>query len=313
MAGGLLNRKKVLAAKIEGTAYTAESLTGTNAAMVVFNPVFQQGAEFEQRPSQGSFGHHPGVVSARMGTVTFTVELTGDGSGGVPLWASTFLPACRWVNSAGTFSPKSESPGSNVKTVTIGGYQHGKYKQIHGAMGTAKINMPAGKRITIDFSFTGVWSAPTDVAILAPTYPTVKPFNFENSTWSIGGSWTPKISFMNIDLGNNVVMREDAAASVGYCGAIATDGLVTGQFDPESELVADEDYYGDWLAGTELALSIVLANDDDTITIAAPKIQYTNPQEGDRNGIQIDTLDFQCNKNAAAGDDEFTITFAATE
>ena len=82
--------------------------------------------------------------------------------------------------------------------------------------------------------------------------------------------------------------------------------------DAQSRLVATEDVYGEWLTGTEQALSLVVADDNDTITIAAPKLQRNNIQEGDREGVQIDNITFQLNKSAAAGDDEFTIDFDAT-
>ena len=80
--------------------------------------------------------------------------------------------------------------------------------------------------------------------------------------------------------------------------------------NPESKLVATDDVFGDWLSGEEQALSIVVSDSDDTITISAPKLQYNNAQEGDREGIEIDDITFQC--NPSSGDDELTIAFAAT-
>ena len=44
--------------------------------------------------------------------------------------------------------------------------------------------------------------------------------------------------------------------------------------------------------------------------VAAPKAQYMNTQESDRNGIQTDEIDLQLNRSAAAGDDECTFTFS---
>ena len=191
-------------------------------------------------------------------------------------------------------------------------YENGLKKQLRGASGTFKILMETGKPVMIEFTFTGIWTAPTDVAILAPTYVTQKPLRFANSTLSIGGSWSPCVQSVEIDAGNVVVARECQSASdgSGYINAIITDRQPVGKFNPESELVAGQDTHGDWIAHAENSLSISLTDGTDVVTISAPKIQYTNIQEGDRNGIQIDAIDFQCNKDTADGDDEIEIDFS---
>lgn len=306
----LLARKRVLAAKIETTVGTAISLSGSDAAFNVFNTQIQPNIEFETREGQGGFSHLPGVPGARGGKITFRHEIVGDGAGGVPGWASTFLPACGWVNSTGTFSPKSEAPGSNVKTLTMAVYENGLIKKLAGCMGTFKFIGDAGKIAALEFEFTGKWVAPADTSILTPTYPTIKPMRFANTALSIA-SYHPKISNLTIDCGNQVILREDAEDDTGYIAALITGRRVTGSLDPEANLVATQDPYGQWIARTEQALAVVLDDGVDKITLAAPKLQFTNLQEGARNDNQIDQIDFQCNRSAAAGDDEFTITFAA--
>jgi len=77
--------------------------------------------------------------------------------------------------------------------------------------------------------------------------------------------------------------------------------------------VATDPRYTKWLAGTEQALSIVLDSPgNSTITIAVPKAQVTNVQEGERSGIVTDDVTLSCNKNAANIDQDVTITFVAT-
>lgn len=314
----LIKRQRVLAAAIESTSGTAETLDATDATINCFDVEIQAGIEFNERMGQSAFSRLPGVPGGRMGTVTFKTEITGDGAGGIPTWASTFLPACGWTASAQVYSPKTEPPGSNVKTLTIGVYERGSgnalLKQIKGAAGTFKFIGPSGKPTSIEWTFTGVWVAPSDATMLTPTYDNNIPIRFADITLTVGGSAIGCINQMEIDAGNNVIMRECPTETdgSGYAAALITDRRVVGTFDPESRLVATEDVFGAWIAGTEAALSCVLADANDTITLAAPKIQRTNIQEGDRNGIQVDNQEFQCNRSAAAGDDEFTITFAAT-
>ena len=52
----LLRRKRVLAAAIEGTVGTAESLDAGDGAMNVYNAVIQPGITAIQREGQGGFG-----------------------------------------------------------------------------------------------------------------------------------------------------------------------------------------------------------------------------------------------------------------
>lgn len=305
----LLKRVRVLAAKVEATSGTAETLLAAQAAINAYDVEIQGEIEFIERPRQGSFGRLPGVLGPRGGKCTFKTDLYGDGAAGVPLWASTFLPACGFVDSGGVFSPTSEPPGSNVKTATIGVYENGLLKKLRGAAGTFKLMFPTGKPAFIEWEFTGVWVAPTDAAILAPTYPTIIPLRTSNATFTIA-SWAPCFESLEIDAGNNVILRECATSSdgSGYAAGLVTDRKPVGKVNPEAALVATKDNYGLWIAGTEEALSIALTDGTDTITVAAPKAQRVNVQEGDRNMIQTDEIDFQC--NASAGDDELTITFA---
>jgi len=304
----LLSRRTVLAAKIETTPGTAESLSGTDGAMNVFDATIQPTGEFLKRVGQGHFGQMAGYVGIESGTATFKTELMGDGSGGVPLWASTFFPAIGLTASAGVFTPKTEWVGANVKTVTIGVYENGVRKRIAGAMGTAKLVAEVGKAPMLEWTFMGRWLLPDDTEILAPTYPTRQPLKAKAGTLTIG-SWTPCFSKIEFDFGNTVTPRTCITADGGLHSYIVTDRNVVGTMDPESTLVATNPLYTQWISSTELAMSLTISDATDEVTIAAPKVQWTNPQEADRSGIRIDNVAFQCNRDA--GNDEISITFAA--
>ena len=307
----LLKKLSVLAAKIETTSGTAESLTASDAAYNVFDLSMQPNIAMTERTGQGAFSQLPAVRELTGGTCSFRTEVYGSGAGGVPGWASTFLPACGWVNSAGTFSPRSELPGSNVKTLTIGAYINGKRHLMRGCSGTFTLNYETGKLASINWTFTGVWSSTSDVSILAPTYPTALPLRVANATFTIG-SWSPCFQNLSIDAGNEVFLRECATNTdgSGYATAVITGRKVTGSINPEAELIATRDNYGDWIGSTERAFSLAIQNATDKVTIAMPKFQITNLQDGDRNGVVTDEITFQANRSAAAGNDEMTIAFS---
>jgi hypothetical protein len=293
----LLKKKRVLAAKIESTPGTAESLSASDAVFNVYDATIQPSIEFDNRDAQGGFSPLYGTLGAYGGTCTFTTEIVGDDDP-FPDWVTTFLPACGLVESTGVFLPVDEAPGTNVKTLTIGLYEDGLFKSIRGAAGTVVFRFTSGKRIEADFTFTGIWVPPTDVAIISPTYPTTEPIRFVSSSMTIG-AWTPKIASMTIDLGNEVILREDSTNSSGYASAIITGRQVTGEIDPEATLVATDDPYGDWLALTEATLSISCGSTGNRVDFGVPALQITNVQEGDRNNLQTDSIQFQGNRHAS--------------
>lgn len=304
----MLYRKRVLAAKVETTVGTAISVSGTDAAMNVFNLVANPTATSEQRMGQGAFGQLSSVVGLQTGQFTFLTEITDDGSGGAPAWLQTLLAGCGVTYSTGVFSPRSEAPGSNVKTLTLGAFVDGVYKQIAGAVGTVSLAAPVGQRVMLSWTFQGRWTAPTDVALATPTYPTLPPLMAKGGSVTIG-SWTPCFSNFTLDLGNVVSPRPCLTALGGLHSFIVTDRMTVGTIDPESTLVATNPLYTQWINSTEQVLDLVFEGDGYNVTIDAAKFQVSNAQEGDRGGQQIDTVTYQLNRGNA-GNDEFTITFA---
>lgn len=186
---------------------------------------------------------------------------TFEGLDAIPDWASTFLPACGWVASGRVYYPLTEPPGTNVKTLTIGLYEDGRYKQIAGASGTFTITLSRGQPVQIEFTFTGIFSDPSDVAILTPTFPTINPMRFKGTTVSLtvdSVEYNPKVSEISLDAGNTMTMLPDANQSSGYQYAMVTDRNPTGNIDPESELVATNAPYAALYDHTEYALHIEL-------------------------------------------------------
>lgn len=309
----LLKRKRVLAAKIETTVGTAESLAAADAAMNVYSPMIQANVEMEEREGQGGFGYLPSAPGARTGVATFRTMLEWDGTDTEPKWADTFLPACGWVKVGGVFTPRSEAPGTNVKTLTIGCYVDGVFKSIAGAMGTFVVTLPTGKAGYIDWTFTGVWQAPSDVALIAPTYPAAKPMRYAGGL----AEWNDVnlcVSQVTIDAGNEVIMRECPTTEAGYISAFISNRKPKITADPEAVTVAAQDRWGAWLAMTEYALEIDVAgpaggSSDAMLSFDVPKAQIMNLQEGDRAKLVTDQLEFACNKNGATHDQELSITF----
>jgi hypothetical protein len=305
----LLRRRAVFAAKVEATIGTAESLTTSEAAFNARDFTIQPNVPITRREGQGGFNYLPGIAEGMQGTCTVTMDMAYDGTT-VPTWASVLLPACGWVATAGVFSPLSEGPGTNVKTITIGHYKDGKRSLLSGAMGTFKIMAPTGKMASIEFTFTGKYSTnETDTALIAPTYPTTLPLRVAAGalTWNSVALCTSNVE---VDAGNSVIMREcmNAADRSGFVSAIVTNRQPVITADPESELVATQDRDALWLTSSPQAFSMQIGVTGTSITVAAPKAQLENKQQGNRNDMMADDLTWLATKGSAA-DTELTITF----
>lgn len=300
-----------MAAKVEATVGTAESLTSAEGAFNAYDVIIQPQIEVTPREGQGGFGRLAGVPGQRKGTASFKVDLAYDGTT-VPTLASVLFPGCGWVQSTGLFTPRSEAPGSNVKTLTIGAYIDGVFKSIAGAVGNFRIVCPSGRMIVVEFEFQGVWQAPTDTALITPTYPTASPWRFASSTVTFN-SVAAKVENVTFDAGNEITFREDATTAAGLHSAIIVDRQPKITCNPEAVAVGTNDIYGLWIAPTEAEFEVVLDGPGTSdVTITAPKAQIMNAQEGDRGKIVTDELEFICNKNGATHDQELQIDFNAS-
>jgi hypothetical protein len=308
----IATRYSVFAAKIEATPGTAETLAAADGAWNIMEADMTPNIEVSVRPIQGTFRKLPGVAGARGATCTFSLELIGDGSGGVPDWATTFLAACGIVDTTGTLTPRNENPGTNVKTLTLGLWEtkgaSQRLKTMVGCMGNVTFEITPGETVRMNFTFTGVWSGVAATAVISPTYPTLLPLRAASGAFTIN-SIAQVFGSCTFDVGNVVVLRPSIATLSGFSHAIITDRTPMFTFDPEAQLIADEDVYGEWIASTTRALSCQFQNATDRVTIAAPAVQRMTIANGDRDGIRTDNQTLQCCRDGSNA--EFSITFAA--
>ena len=291
MDSAKLTKIRLLAAKEETTTGDAISLDATDADYNVMNPVLTPEEATNERELQASLGQLARVAGADRATITFSVELSGSGaSGAVPPWASTFLPACDMVDAAGTFTfTRGE------KSVTIVFYEDGLKKTLAGCRGTFSIVAEDGAPAMVNFEFTGKYTGEADDTILAPTFPTVIPPTVKGTTLSFH-SVTPKVSRVQIDTNNEVVLREDITDATGYHAAAIVNRKPSIVLDPEAGTVATKDWVAIRNASTAGSLNFVIGSaTNNTVTIAASAVTINRAPSGDRNGILTKAIEGQFN------------------
>jgi hypothetical protein len=105
-------------------------------------------------------------------------------------------------------------------------------------------------------------------------------------------------------------MRECVNASdrSGYVSALVTNRAPIITADPESVLVATQDRESLWLTPTAQAFSMQIGTTGTSVTIAAPKAQLENKQQGNRNDMLTDDLTWLATAGSSV-DNELTIAF----
>ena len=310
----LLKTIRTLECGVETTIGTAaSSLDGTFHA---YDVMVQAEIENITRESSNTFGYLQSSQGGYKATVSFKTDLQLTATT-APSWLAILLQGCGYVASGSVFTPRSEglSASSGVKSVTLKSYQDGVIKSAVGCAGNFKITAPAGKLVTIEWEFQGVWVPPVDGAVPTPTYSVERPVRYADSA-AIWNSNEHCVESVEFDAGNEIIMRECPDTVQGFKSGLIVNRTPMIKINPEAQLVADDDRYGDWLLGTEAAFttsfkSVLVDLSAVEMTLAAPKAQIVNIQEGDRNKLITDEIDLQCNRNGAAVDEDVSISFGA--
>lgn len=307
----LLTRKRVLAAKIETTPGTAISLGTADATFNVMNPVIQDNTTMIERQRAGGFANLASTPGPYVGTCTFETDLEWDGSATEPAWAETFLPACGWVKSAGTYTDTDEVPGSNVKTLTIGCYVDGLYKQLRGAMGTFQVIGNSGEPGRIQWTFTGIFDLPSDVTLIAPTHTTdeIERWAGMTSTWN---SRDICKSAITLDAGNQVIPIPCATDASGIKYFVVSNRLPVASADPLGNTVSAAPFHTERRNKTTAEIDMLLtgwAGDNDTLRFQMPAAQIVNLQEADREGLYVENVTWESRYHSTG---MMPITFSVT-
>lgn len=310
-----LGRRMLLAAKIEATEGTAETPAGADANMLVFDPKFDPDIDqFDRQPVAADLSKYASIPGARKGRLTFKAEVKGSGTAGTAPAIGKLLRACGMsetivaVTSA-TYKPASVSlPTITFVLQSLPETGNAIQVKLFGAAGTWRCSGRAGEPIMLEFTFSGVYSAVTDVTeLVASGVETTLPIVLTNAAFTVQ-ALSAKISGLSMDLGNTIVPRWDVSKTPGIFSYKISGRRPTMQFDSEKELVATHDFYGKILAGTLDTMSVALTGSAGNITtITAPKVQYLKLSEGERDGLAIYTVD--CGLNRSVGNDDLSIAF----
>lgn len=300
-----------IAYKQEAAEGTPEALTAAEAGVKAFNVAIEYEDVFEEDNSlSGDASPFEGTYSGpRAATLSFDTPVSGSGTLDVPPQWGGLLEAMRWketINAAVdvTYDPDSDAPPS----LTLGFYVDGVFYQVSGAVGDAVMNFTSGQRAIISWTFQGVYTKMTDVALLAGVaYPDgIAP------AW-IGGQLTfdgeaMMASTLALSLNNNVVQRPNSGGANGLLSYTVVGKRHFGvEFDPETVPLATKD----WHAFMESNSTGILAWNLGTVStnkigFSAPAAQIMKLSPGNRDLLAITAMSVELIRDAS-GNDELQI------
>lgn len=309
----LISKRCQVAAEIEANEGEAETLLAEDA-FLVFDPTFEPTIEHYLRdPCRevlGQLESLPGLRSAKMSLVH---ELVGSGEAGTAPFYSDLWKGCGFQETinVGT-SVVYQVASLDVPSLTLAKYLAGNdnnalIKKIWGARGNWRLMLENGKPGLVTLEFTGADFSVTDGTLLSGvSYSTVKPPVFQGATFN-WDTYEAVISKLEINLNNEVQLRDSVAAASGYVSALITNRNPTASFDPEAVLLASKDFFGAWRGSDGAALSCSLGSvAGNKIEISAPKCQIAELKMGDRKGLR--TFEITAGLRMSSGDDELVIT-----
>jgi len=225
--------------------------------------------------------------------------LTGSISG-----STCHVSATTQSNQGFEYRPAS----SGVPSATVDLYKDGKMIRIYGARGNVALSGNVGEPVFLDFTFTGVYDAETDTALLSPTYETTDPQPLLNAAAKVDG-YSAVFAAMNMDMANTVAERASANASKGILSFHITERNPQITVDAEDVLVATKDFKGRLVANnTGYFVANVGSTAGNKVTIGAPTIEYDSVGDSDREGISVADLTLNAvSTTPSSGDDEVQI------
>jgi len=300
----LLSRRKIVKVALETVAKGTAAVTTTY--ILAFDAEMKPAGDWIQRqPGSKFLGNIAGMPGNLGATCTFRAELRGNGaSANFDAGVAACLQGCGLKLATATYTPDSDI--ADQQTISIDLYEDGLLKQMIGAMGTVRFSGVFGQQMFAEFEFSGVWQAPTDVALATASYAATISPTLKSTTFTCPAGFTPFTANVGVDLQNTVSAVEDISKAGGISHYVITerDPIIT--LDSQADLVATNSVYAAWLAGTEVAFSLLVGGtSNNKFTIAAPKLQYREVSPGDRDGKLLHEVTGQC--NASSGDDELTI------
>lgn len=259
--------------KLEATEGTDATCAGTDTLQLIKPATIALGAEvLNPRPdlqNQLLDDAQSLPPSAKYYDITMTGQIRGLGSAysasAFPEmhsllqafgFSATFTGGVKWVY---------DTASTSLKTATIYGFRgtaQGNFVKhiLLAARGKSlTLRFPAGQPAEYTAVLRGIWTLPTDVSNLVPTYQTAAPPNFGGAgSWSLGALSTAIVRSASVTIETPLQPRLSGNATDSLAGYQQATRSASFEASFEAGRVSDYDLYTAWKAATGQALAIAI-------------------------------------------------------
>lgn len=301
----MLTRNVLLCAKIEAT-YGVDSVPvpATDAMLVSLPDLNPDGEVIKRDFVRQSFSPIGHVIGKKKIVFSFKMEIKGSGTAGTAPMFGPILRSCDMDETIVASTSVGYIPiTGGTESCTIYIYLDGLLHKIPGCKGSYDVNFEAGKYGEITFNMEGKYVKPVDITFptdgpsLTPVPEVVESANFT------AGGYAAVINALQYSHGNTIGTPGNVNAADGYGDMKITGREPGGSFDPESTLIATNDFWDAWESATPQALTITIGATagnivDFDVDFAVP----SGMGYGDREGTRTHEIPYTAQGDT--GDDE---------
>jgi len=210
-----------------------------------------------------------------------------------------------------------EPVSSAFDSATFYAYYDGLRHIMTGSRGTFTMEGSAGNFATFNFEFQGSYADPTDQSIPAgAVFESTLPNQVELADiFAAGGIDGPSPNLcaqeFNLDIGNNLVVRECINAAESVEGTVITARTPTASFNPEFEVEGTHPFWANLSSGARVAFGFRVGKTaGNVVSVFAPYAQYSDLAYSNRNDIRAYDVSLNLAAGSDAGNDEFRLFFS---
>ena len=306
-----LTRKRVILIEAESSYGTDPTPSATDVVLVRDLSITPQSSDVVNRDVVRPYlGASQQLLANTRVECTFSVALAGSGTRGTAPRYGSALKACGFSETVSsgasvTYEPISASFSSVTIHYNVDGVRH----VVTGCRGTVALTAEVGAIPTLDFTFTGIYNAPTDVALPSVTYGNqASPLIFKNGNTTSFQllSFSGALQSLNFDIGNSIVYRELVG---GTKEVLITDRAANGSLTIEAPLTGTKDYFAAALTDTTLGnLTVTHGTAAGNICrLTSTKVDIGDVSYGEMDGVTM--LEIPYTLVPSSANDELSIVY----
>ncbi len=306
-----LTRKRVILIEAESSYGTDPTPSATDVVLVTDLSITPQSSDVVNRDVVRPYlGSSQQLLANTRVECTFSVEFAGSGTAGTAPRYGSALKACGLSETIASGTSVTYEPiSANFSSITIHYNVDGVRHIVTGCRGNVALSAEVGSIPPLDFTFTGIYNAPTDTALPSVTYGNqATPLIFKNGNTTSFQllSFAGALQSLSFDMGNSIVYRELVG---GTKEVLLTDRAANGSVSIEAPALSSKDFFAAALTDTALGnLTVTHGTAAGNICrFSSTKVDIGDVSYGEMDGVTM--LEIPYTLVPSSANDELSIVY----